>query len=222
VSEFRLKAICLKAKTIYRNDGILPLIGRIIKKSFFLLFEMNRAGWFERGLSTPVNRYDPRVLLKADLSSKDETLQWIENQSIPWANNPREDAVGLEQGHYFPNVKYQGKIVGYMKIGYGKVYIQDFKKDILPGEGVAFVYDSYVLPNYRGLGIAPFLMTGVMVFLKKNGFKKVMCHIPPWNHASISFFTKCGFKKTKSIAYFKIFGMKIFTTNPETLLINKG
>jgi len=207
-----------KVLNIYKEEGWLVVVGRGLKKIIHLLFETNSAFWFKRDLSLPLPEITPKIPVEINLFSKDETLDWLRNNGEPWMLNQRELDVGLAENHYFPSIKYQGKIIGYAKAGQSRVYIQDYKKTMNFPENTAFIYDTYVSPEYRGLKIAPFLITEIMKFLKNSGVKKIGCHIPSWNTASINSYTRVGFKKTKYIRYFKIFGLKIFTANFRGLL----
>jgi GNAT superfamily N-acetyltransferase len=49
-----------------------------------------------------------------------------------------------------------------MKIGWGRVYIGDFVREIVLPEHAAFIYDTFVQQQYRGLGIAPHLIAGAV------------------------------------------------------------
>lgn len=202
---------------IYRDEGWTAVINRGFKKIIRLLFETNSAFWFERDLSHPLPEIIPKLPVEINISSNIETLDWLKWSGEPWMFNRQEIDVGLKENHYFSNIKYQGRIIGYAKLGLGRVYIRDYKKILNFPDRVAFIYDTYIVPEYRGLKIATFLVNEVMRFLKDKGFKKIGCHIPLWNIASINTYTKLGFKKKKCIRYFKILGLKIFTSNPETI-----
>ena len=131
--------------------------------------------------------------------------------------NEAELSVGLEENHFFPPIEHGGKVIGYIKVGRGKIYINDFKKIIAFPADVAFIYDTFILDEYRGKNIAPFCVSEIMRFLKENKFRIVGCHIPKWNSSSISTYEKVGFKKKKYIRYFKFFNQKLITYNPISL-----
>jgi len=207
-----------KVLNIYKEEGWLVVVGRGLKKIVCLLFETNSAFWFERDLSLSLPEITPKIPVEINLFSKDETLDWLRNSGEPWMFKQRELDIGLVENHHFPNIKYQNKVIGYAKVGQGRVYIQDYKKALNLHKNTAFIYDTYVSPEYRGLKIAPFLITEIMKFLKSNGARRVGCHIPTWNAVSINAYTKVGFKKTKYIRYFKIFGLKFLSSNPQKLV----
>lgn len=157
-----------------------------------------------------------------DLFAKDETLQWLRTKAENWMFNEQESTVGLVENHYFPNMKYEGRIIGYAKVGRGKVYVQDYHKVIeFPGN-VAFIYDTYIAPDFRGLSLAPFFITEIMKLVKQDGMHALRCHIPPWNKASMHAYTKVGFKNKKFVRSFKIFGFRFLTSDPLLLDVNHG
>lgn len=206
----KLEEYLSKIKKAYRTGGIFLVLKGGFKKSF----EMNKAYWFERDLSLPIPKFNAKIPLEVNIQAKDETFEWLKKEDRVWMLDPQEIKVALEQGHFLSNIKYKGQIIGSIKVGFGKVFILDFKKNIYFPDKVAFHTDVYVVPEYRGLGVTPYLMTEVMRFLKDKGFVKIRCHIPPWNVASIKSHTKIGFKKIRYIRFFRIFGLRILTSDP--------
>jgi ribosomal protein S18 acetylase RimI-like enzyme len=211
-----------KVRKAYESGGIPLLLVRTLKKTCYTVFQTNNALWFERDLSYPIADIQPRVPVEVDWSPS-ETLEWLKKRTIRGIplifsdKRRREIDIGMKENHYFPNVKHQGDIIGYMKVGHGEVYIMDFDMSVYFPRGTAFIYDTYTSPGFRGLGIAPFLITDVMRFLKRRGYGRILCHIPKWNLASIRAYTKCSFEKIERIWYFQVFGRKWFSTHPKTL-----
>jgi ribosomal protein S18 acetylase RimI-like enzyme len=209
-----------KVKAAYRTGGVSLLLMRTRRK-ILSSFQTNNACWFVRDLSYPILEIQPRIPVEVDWNLY-KTLEWLRTQTVDvsisgYSYEPREIDTAIKENHYFLNIRYQGDIIGYVKVGHGRVYIMDFGMDINFPKGTAFIYDTYVIPDFRGLGIAPFMITNVMHFLKQNGYQRVMCHIPTWNLASTKAYSKCFFKRTKRIWYFRVFGKKLFSTRPEIL-----
>lgn len=204
-----------RAAAIYKEKGAGGVFIRGLKKMLKVFFETNSAIWFERNLALNLPYVITKIPIAVDSSATNETINWIKNNGESWMFDQREIKIGLAENHLFPNVKYENKIIGYAKIGLNKVFIQDFQKTITLPPDFAFIYDTYVVPKYRGFNMAPFLIKEVISYLKSNGIRKIGCHIPGWNTASIRSYTKLGFRRINYIRYFRIFGFKIFTTNPE-------
>jgi ribosomal protein S18 acetylase RimI-like enzyme len=178
---------------------------------------MNSAIWHVRLLYSGNVEIRLGILLTVHFSEFRETFSWIKHQNIPWMTNKKEEEVARNEGHYWPNVKYNGSIIGYIKCGFNNVYINDYKRIIRFPENVAFIYDTFTLSEFRGCRVASYLINETCTFLKKHGFTKVMCHIPDWNTASEKAYSNVGFTKVSKIRWLKILGFKILTANPAHL-----
>lgn len=198
-----------KMKEIYRYQGLkkspVQVIGSIIR----FIFTTNSAIWFEKDLTEELADYKPKLPVEIDITSIRQTIEWLKSQEHAWVVHPKEIATALKYDHCWPSVRTNGKIIGCIKIGFGNVYIVDYNRIIEFPERMAYIYDTYVLQEQRGKGVAKFLITQAIKFLKAQGYTKVRCHIPPWNKASISAYEKIGFRKFSYIRYFRIFGVSI-------------
>jgi ribosomal protein S18 acetylase RimI-like enzyme len=210
--------IIFKIKTIYHTDGMGLVFQKGIKRILTVSFQRNSAIWFQRNLFEEINIPDSEFPVKVNLLTGDETLDWIKTLNKEWMFDIREINLGVNQGHYFGNAKWNNETVGYIKVGFNKVYVLDYEKVIKFPPRLAFIYDTFVLPNYRGKGIASQLISESLCFLKEKGFKGVLCHIPPWNESSISAYTRNGFKEIKEINYFRILGIRLFSSNINKML----
>jgi len=206
--------ILQKASQIYRQHGAVELIQRILKRALRTIFDTNSAIWHERLLYSGDMEIRPGIPLTVHFSEFRETLNWIKRQNMPWMLNEKEEGVAKNGGHYWLNIKYNGSIVGYIKCGFSNVYINDYKKIIKFPPNVAFIYDTFILTEFRGRRVASYLINETCTFLKKHGFTKVMCHIPDWNVASKKAYSNVGFTRTRKIRWLKILGFKILTANP--------
>jgi ribosomal protein S18 acetylase RimI-like enzyme len=186
------------------------VMGRILR----FIFTTNSAIWFEKDLTEELADYQAKLPVEIDLTSISETIEWLKSQKQSWVVHPQEIATALEYNHCWPSIRTSGKIIGCIKIGFRNVYIVDYNRVIELPERMAFIYDTYVLQEQRGKGVAKHLITQAIKFLKAQGYTKVRCHIPPWNKASISAYEKIGFKKFSYIRYFRIFGVSIRKANP--------
>lgn len=201
------------AYQIYKSQGVLRLGERLIKKIIHFVFITNSAIWFERDL-LDIAELEAKIPVEINMACGSETIEWLKNREETWLFNPREIEVGLKNNHYFPTVRYKGNIIGCAKVGMSRVYIADFERIINFPADMIFIYDTFVLPEYRGRGIAPYLISEIMKFAAAKGFRRIRCHIPDWNKASINAYTKIGFKKIKNIRCMRIMGSSILTSNP--------
>ncbi|MFA5362076.1 MAG: GNAT family N-acetyltransferase [Candidatus Omnitrophota bacterium] len=193
-----------KFENIRKESGIWTAMKRAAGKVIRPVIETNSAFWFEKELTGRLPEIPIKLQLEIDFSSREETIGWLKKQHEPWMYNEHEIKTAREKKHCFPSVKYLGKIIGYAKAGTGKVYIEDYRQEISLPREKGFIYDLYVDKKFRGKGIAAYLMNELMAELKKQGVKKIGCHIPGWNNASAAVFEKLGFKKIKYVRHFRV------------------
>lgn len=201
----------------YREDGVREVIKRVFNKGVSLIFETNSAIWYEKVLNHSSNEIKPAIPLSVDFTDFIVTLNWIKNQDVSWMLNKKELNIALYEEHYWLNIKHKGLIIGYIKVGLGNVYINDYKGVIKYPDDVAYIYDSFILPEFRNKRAASYFIYETCNFIRKKGFKRIICHIPQWNIPSIRAYSHVGFKKKKSIRWVKIVGFKILTFNPANL-----
>jgi RimJ/RimL family protein N-acetyltransferase len=203
-----------KIKDIYRKHGFKLLLIRGFKKLANYLFQTNSAIWFEKDLSLPLIDITPKLAVEAHLLSKDETIDWLKTKGESWMFDELEISVGLARNHYFPNLKYEGLIIGYAKVGMGMVYIRDYKQTINFPERVSIIYDLFISSDYRGFNVAPFFVLEIMKFLKSRNFNRVIGYTPKWNIASIILHKKLGYKMKKTIRFIRIFNYTFLSDSP--------
>jgi ribosomal protein S18 acetylase RimI-like enzyme len=125
--------------------------------------------------------------------------------------------VAISEGHYWVNAKFDGKIIGFIKIGFGKVFVSDYNKILQFPKKVAFLYYVHVAPDFRGKKIAPYLFNKACKFCKEQGYTKALGYVHDWNVASRKSLSNAGLREIKRIYYYKIFGIKLLTARPTDL-----
>jgi len=179
------------------------ILFRAMRKAARLVFDTNSACWFERDLSDPIPDALPESAVKLSYSTE-ETVSWLQAHGEKWMKNARELAVARAEGHVYPNLKYRNTIIGYIKSGTGKVFIDDFKETMTFPPDCAFFYDIYVSDAFRNKGLAQYLAAQMMRYFKVRGYARVRLHIPGWNTPSITVARKLGFKEFARIRAFTI------------------
>jgi len=212
-----LSEIVQKIKRIYFEKGFYSLLFHIIKKTIQIFGDTNSAIWYIKELNDKFYKINPKINVEVNLNSFENTVMWLKECTDKWVYNENEVEIAKKENHYFPSVIYKGRIIGCLKVGFNNVYIQDYQKVIKFPKNTAFIYDTYVLPEFRGLSIAPFLINEVCKLLKHKGYKKIMCHIPSRNTSSKRAYLKVGFKPVKCIRWIRILNFHFFSTNPTTL-----
>jgi len=187
---------------------------RTLRKIKRFIFTTNSAIWFEMDLTEELTDHQAKIPVEIDTTSTSQTIEWLKSQEQSWLVHPKEIAAALKYNHFWPSVRTNGQIIGCIKIGFENVYIADYDKVIEFPEKMAFIYDTYILRKHRGKGVAIYLKSQALKFLKAQGYNKVGSHVPPWNKAMISINEKMGIKKVNYIRYFRIFGISIRIVKP--------
>jgi len=172
------------------------------------LLRIKGADWYYRILKKGEKMQSLYLKSKAvfDPSSPAEVIQWIKEHSreYPWIYNKREINCALDHGHWFPSLKIDGKVIGFIKVGVNRVFVEDYEREISLNNGEAFVYDTFIHPEHRRKHLACYLLTELFRHLSKKGIAIVYCHIPRWNLASARLYLKMGFKRLSYVRYVRL------------------
>jgi len=205
-----------KSLKVYKEKGIKELFHCIYLKISQTIFYSYSAPWYTKYLGPKDIRIRIESVIPVTINYLEfnETLNWIKSQNVPWLLNEREKEVAIDEKHYWANLKYNGSIIGLIKIGFGDVYIPDYRKVIRFSRNVAFIYYTFILEDFRGRKVGSYFINETCTFLRRNGFVKVMCHISSGNKASIKAYLRVGFKMVKEVRGFTMLGAKIIRGKP--------
>jgi RimJ/RimL family protein N-acetyltransferase len=196
-----------KIKEILNNQNLKISPIQIIGKIKRYIFTTNSAIWYERDLTKDLIDYNTKITVKINKDSTSQTIDWLKSQNQSWLVHPKEVETALKNNHYWLSVQNNKEIIGCIKTGFGSVYIVDYNKIITFPKDMAVIYDTFVVEKKRGKGVAKYLISESLRFLKNQGYKRVCCHIPPWNKNSIIAYEKTGFRKVSFIRFIKIFNV---------------
>jgi len=206
----------LKLLDTYKAGGLISVFIKI-KKYVAENVYLRKYLWYEMNTGLPIRREYSKLPLSIEMNSRDEVMKWISTEIYNGRCYKEEDieaGVAIINNHYFPCVKMDRKIVGFMKVGCNDVYIKNFNKIFSVSKRSAFIYSVYVDPKYRNLNVASVLISDTVNNLKALGFSKISMYIRSTNVSSIRVFTKLGAKKIGKVLQLKCFGLNIFT-NPQ-------
>jgi RimJ/RimL family protein N-acetyltransferase len=198
----------------FTSNGISGILNRIWNKTRHFLFYSTCSIWFERNLDEPVLSFTPELKLETEflIHDKSRLIEWLrDNKSkYPWIYFENEVDAALKNEHVFLILLHQDRIIGYIKIGIGDIYINDFNQYVKFQPKIAFVYDTFTLPEYRGKSLALFALNQAIEYFNSLKYMRIFCHIETWNVPSIKAFEKAGFRAMDSIrfirtAYFSFF-----------------
>ena len=126
------------------------------------------------------------ILTKAAESASEGAQQALSAEKA----NKMFDSILNKGGFYLVYRNADSSIAGWILLGENTDYFSDKK--------FGFIYDIYVLPEYRGRGISKeFIKEGISI-LKKSGFDEVRLNVFATNHAK-EIYKKLGFKDLNSI-----------------------
>lgn len=191
------------------------LLCRVLRKIRHLTFHTTSSIWFSRELYKPMRTAEPQLDVELEFLVEDKAplIKWLErNHSMfPWMYMPKE----LEQAkdHVYTCLRCKGDIIGYIKVGISNTYVHDFEKVLHCKAGTAFVYDTFVLPEYRGKNLALFTLLKTMQHLNESGVETVWCHIEDWNRASLKTFKRAGFAESGRIRFVRLFRVPFYIKN---------
>lgn len=192
------------------------LLGKIKKATF----GTNHAFWFARDLGAPLAPHGIVVepgAVSVDFNSFQAVVAWLKKEAAgyPWIYNKQEIDCARKHAHLFPAIRYRGEIVGYAKIAFKKAFVQDYEGDIALQDDEAFIYDTFILPEFQKRRIATKLLSEALCYLNKTKISFVYCHIPGWNKASEKLYRNLGFQKIAHVRYMRILRFRFFSNNPD-------
>ena len=162
----------------------------------------------ERNLSEEMKIIPAKVSVEACAGHFDETVEYIRKSFYKGeldSEEKKEIEAARIHSHFYPHVKYDGKIVGFQKIGSGSIYIRSIRKYVKFREDVALSYAFFVDKAYRRKGIAAHLMSFSLMRAKEMGYSYVRGQVSPGNRASIALCSRCGFYEIARFWHFRFF-----------------
>ena len=209
----------IKAAEIYRSEGPGLLLWRTARKLGRWAFAFNQARWLVCDLTgdlpaAATRRPEVKVSFHTEI---EEAAGWIRSLGEGWMLDPREYRIARESAHTWCLISVDGENAGYLKIGRGPAMVLDFERVIEFPPGAAFIYDTYIIPARRGMGLGRILVRAVIEYLQEQNYQWVCCHVPGWNEASYRLFTSMDFHPRRRIRFLKILGLPILSANPAQL-----
>lgn len=204
----------LKAERLIDRAGITALLGRAFAKAVRTAYRTTSSLWLVRNLEDHFDPGTPRTSVTVDhlVEDKSRAISWLRTQhrQFPWMFFEKEIDAARANGHIFTVIESDGDIIGYLKIGINDVYIHDFDRVVRFPPDTAFVYDTFVLPAYRGKKVALYALARTIQYLHERNFTRLWCHIEKWNRASLSLFREAGFQEKGTIRFSRFLTLPLF------------
>ena len=199
------------ASPIRRLRSLLSAVGKRI-------FYRHRSIWYERPLDDTLQLIPPRFEGRIDFDSSEKVARWIDERNVPGTNDPAEISSMRERGHLFAGIYDREQLIGYVKIGWGTVYVLDYRIDLKLKDDDFFIIDAYVIPEKRGLGAGPFMVSASSLEMKRRGFRRRVSHVRSDNMAMIKSGRRAGYREIGRVDFLIIFGKKIFRPHPASFI----
>lgn len=190
------------------------MLSAIRKKIFY----RHRSIWYERPLDDSLQIIQPKFDGRINFDNSDEVVRWITERNIPGTNDPVEISSMRERGHLFAGIYDREQLIGYVKIGWGTVYVLDYRIDLKLRDGDFFILDAYLIPEKRGLGGGPFMVSASSMEMKKRGFKRRVSHARSDNIAMIKSGKRAGYREIGRVDFMIILGKKIIRPHPASFV----
>lgn len=168
-------------------------------------YKSNHSTWYlsATDVSNAHDTISPLQFTVLDGRQKEQLHQWLVNNKdlYPWVYFPDEIKSSNQFDHWYPAIFNNESLVAWIKLARKKVFIHDFGASIELSDDIAFIYDTFVDPEYRGQHLGKAMIEQTKVFLASKGYKAVACHIEDWNKPSIKIFKTTGFKPIGHIRF---------------------
>ena len=211
-------SLALKCLTALRKDGLWGFCSRAVDRPE--LWMTNSAYWCRADLSIRRPRRPRPENARIDFGATEEAQQWLKEigSTFRWAHDERELKLAQEHSHVYPLLMIHGVKAGYVKVGFSRAFVSDFGTEIQIPVDSAFIYDTFVHPDYRGRGLATILIGELCGFLRRRPTRFAWCHIPTWNRASRTVYRRNGFKMVRHVRFVHFLKWRFYSHHPEAVL----
>lgn len=208
-----------RAREIARNEGGRGLFAKVIQKLKSSTYETNGAIWFRKLLAETGSEMEaPDV--RITLAAAPEFESWLESRQaeFPWIRVEREALAARNDAKLAFAARSEDAIIGHLRVAVKDAYVLDYDAHLRLPCDVALVQDTFVLPEFRGRGIAKSMISSALKHLREDGYSSLFCHIPKWNVASIAAYEGLGFQRVGYVRFLRIFKLKLYTRRPQELI----
>jgi GNAT superfamily N-acetyltransferase len=172
---------------VIHEGGIRGLwLGIMWRQTFY-----RRVLLMERALDQPIPEITARVPTVFNLLKGTEVSEYVRFRPD---SNPSEIHSRLNQRHWCFVARHKGRIVHACWGTTSQASIDYLARRIQLAPGEVYTYDSFTLPQFRGLNIAPAIRVQVLRYFRDAGLRRVISYVLPENKASIHALEKVGYQ----------------------------
>ena len=206
--------------TAIANDsprGDLAALRRTLRVYRRKVYERQRAICFAMPLEDAAPPTQPRFPARLVFDAPQRVLDFIHRLNVPGTCDPVELRTMQERGHLLMGLEDGTELVGFMKLGWGTVYVLDYRMDFVLQPGDCFVLESYVIPERRGLGAGSYLIHGSNVELRQRGLQRRLSLVRADNPVMLRTASRVGYRNLGTVEYVSVCGRKILRPHPSEL-----
>ena len=160
-----------------------------------------RAIMLERLLDRPIPKLTARIPIDISLCKRDEAQACVEHDEYIDAQEFQHQ---LDVGHWYAMARYEGRFVYTRWVAPPNTTIRCLLREIRLADDEAYLYASYVSPDFRGKNIHPAVTSQVFQYLQNAGCRRVVTLIEPENTSSLRADNKLGYQSFGRMGYIKI------------------
>lgn len=218
------QSVLSKSIAIARDQGLRELARRIGNRVLDALWQCNSADWYHVSLADGARRMEMPPGVAVSLDDPEKTIAWMQaiKPKFDYAYIPDEIETARREGHILVLLTIDGCNAGYLKVAVGEAYVTDLRRRIRLPSQTAFIYDTFMHPDFRRRGGASLMVAAAMVELRRRGYRCLWCHIPRWNLASQKTFRKNGFRRIGTVKNIHLPGWTFSTRRPERMLLRQS
>ncbi len=206
--------IISKARRIYSEQGMAALITALRRK----VYDRHQSAWFRLPLAESTGIIPGRFDGRLDFDHPDRVLAWIDALALPGLNDRAEIDSMKAREHLFVGVLNGQSLIGYIKIGWERIWVVDYGTELGIPAGDYFIIDIFIDPASRGLGAGPFLVSAAAAEMKRRGFAGSIMHIRLDKQPMLRTAARTGYHEIGRVNYISVCGKKIFRPHPATLI----
>ena len=166
---------------------------------------------------TPASKVTPKMVNRAKVE-----VRIAQSDDIPKLEKFERFRGGkaeqrFKAGHLCFIAEKNGDIVNYTWVSFNETYVAGLERTIRIGSDYAYRYDGYTVPEYRGMGILPTVLTKAAEYLFQNEIKEIYDVVASNNFPSLRSHQKIGSMKMGEVTVIRLFNSRRYKLKGETL-----
>ncbi len=117
--------------------------------------------------------------------------------------------VRFNRGEVCGVARLNSEVVSYCWVAFQQAEVGEINRTIKLRNNELYFYDAFTLPDYRGRGLFPALLTAILGFARSQGCSRALIFSLRENRPSVRGIEKAGFSLFQSIYFLKSPGLTL-------------